>query len=83
MLTEVVANALRHGEPPVTVVVTWLAGTARVVVRSAGPPFRWRGRPARPTEDGGWGLVFVDAMADRWGINTSPHQNEVWLELDH
>lgn len=83
LVTEVVSNATRHGEPPVRVEVTWLAGTARVVVRSGGSPFRWRGRPAHPTEEGGWGLVFVDVMADRWGVHRSSDQNEVWFELDH
>ena len=82
-MTEVVANAERHGEPPVVLEVTWLAGTARVVVRSGGRPFRWRGASPAPEKEGGWGLVFVDGLADRWGVHRSSGLNEVWFELDH
>jgi anti-sigma regulatory factor (Ser/Thr protein kinase) len=83
LVTEVVSNATGHGKPPVSLEATWLAGTARVVVRSGGSPFHWRGRPASPLEDGGWGLVFVDVLADRWGIHSSSSQNTVWFEIDH
>jgi hypothetical protein len=62
--------------------VTWLAGTARLVVRSGGPSFRWHGAPPDDQESG-WGLVLVDRMADRWGIKRLADGNEVWLEVDH
>jgi anti-sigma regulatory factor (Ser/Thr protein kinase) len=83
LVTELASNAIIHGEPPAELQVTWLAGTARLVVRSGGPPFRWRGppSPARAPE-GGLGLVLVDRLADRWGIRRSDSGNEVWLELD-
>ena len=83
LVTEVVSNAVRYGEPPVELEVTWLAGTARGLVRSAGPPFRWHGAPADHPRAGGWGLVFVDALADRWAIQRRADANEVWFELDH
>jgi len=82
LLTEIVTNAVRHGEPPVELDVTWLAGTARVVVRSGGPRFRWHGPPTA-RKAGSWGLVLVDRMADRWGIKHVANGNEVWLEVDH
>ena len=82
LLTEAVTNARRHGGPPVELEVTWLAGTARLVVRSGGPRFRWHGPPPARGE-GGWGLVLVDRMSDRWGIKHDADGNEVWLEVDH
>ena len=82
LLTEMVSNAVRHGEPPAELEVTWLAGTARLVVRSGGPRFRWHGPPPAGKE-GGWGLVLVARMADRWGIKRRGDGNEVWLEVDH
>jgi anti-sigma regulatory factor (Ser/Thr protein kinase) len=81
--TEVVSNAIRHGEHPISVAVSWLAGSARVLVRSAGREFGWNGRHARPAESGGWGLVIVNEVADRWGIRRIGDANEVWFELDH
>ena len=82
LLTEIASNAVRHGEPPVDLAVIWLAGTARLLVRSGGPRFRWHGPPAQGRE-GGWGLVLVDRMADRWGIRRLANGNEVWLEVDY
>jgi anti-sigma regulatory factor (Ser/Thr protein kinase) len=81
--TEVVSNAMRHGDDPIRVGVSWLAGTARVAVRSGGREFSWHGRPALAAERGGWGLVIVDRVADRWGIRRVQDGNEVWFELDH
>ena len=81
--TEVVSNAMRHGDHPIRVGVSWLAGTARVIVRSEGREFAWNGRPAFAGERGGWGLVIVDRVADRWGIRRVQDSNEVWFELDH
>ena len=81
--TEVVSNAMRHGHHPISVADDWLAGTARVIVRSAGREFNWTGRPALAGERGGWGLVIVDRVADRWGIRRVQDSNEVWFELDH
>jgi anti-sigma regulatory factor (Ser/Thr protein kinase) len=81
--TEVVSNAMRHGGHPISVGVSWLAGTARVIVRSTGREFSWHGRPALPAERGGWGLVIVDRVADRWGVRRVQDNNEVWFELDH
>ena len=82
MLDELVSNAVRHGEQPAELEVTWLAGTARLVVRSGGPRFRWHGPPSSG-QDGGWGLVRVERMADRWGIRRARGGNEVWVEMDH
>jgi len=81
--TEVVSNAMRHGDGPIRVGVSWLAGTARVIVRSGGREFSWHERPALAAERGGWGLVIVDRVADRWGIRRVEDLNEVWFELDH
>lgn len=53
LVTELVSNGVRHGEPPVELEVTWLAGTARLVVRSRGPAFRWHGPPSPGQEEDG------------------------------
>jgi hypothetical protein len=35
--------------------------------------------PPGPGEIGGWGLRFVDELADDWGAVTRPGRTEVWL----
>ena len=36
----------------------------------------------RVTRDGGWGLVLVDSLADRWGLESAPEGGSVaWFEL--
>ncbi len=83
LVTEVVANATRHGQPPVELELTRLAGTARVAVRSGGPPFRWHGRSRWARRSEGWGLLLVDSMDDRWGIDRLAGCNQVWFEIYH
>ncbi|HLM26421.1 MAG TPA: ATP-binding protein [Thermoleophilaceae bacterium] len=81
--TEVVSNAMRHGGQPIRLEIVPLAGTVRVVVRSQGGEFGWNGRPRMAGQVGGWGLVIVNRLADRWGIRRVDDSNEVWLEIDH
>jgi two-component sensor histidine kinase len=83
MATELVTNAVRYGEQPVEFAVTWLPRSARIAVRCGGRAFSWHGRSARASLEGGWGLVLVNGLADRWGITPLPGGNEVWAELDH
>src|SRR5829696_1929563 len=70
-LLSTVPNAVRHGEPPAELEVTWLAGMARLVVRSGGPRFRWHGPPPAGKE-GGWGLVLVNRMPTAGGSSAVP-----------
>jgi hypothetical protein len=85
LATELVSNAQRHGQPPVVLEITWLAGTARLTVGGGGDAFRWEGRRPGPDQGGGWGMTFVDVIADRWGIyrRLVAGENRVWLEVDH
>jgi hypothetical protein len=49
-----------------------------VAVTDAPGPFERAG----PEEIGGWGLVMVERVADRWGIVSSDRPNQVRFELD-
>jgi anti-sigma regulatory factor (Ser/Thr protein kinase) len=49
----------------------------RVTVSDAEGPFA--STPTRVT--GGWGLVLVERVSDRWGVRSDP-PNSVWFELD-
>jgi serine phosphatase RsbU (regulator of sigma subunit)/anti-sigma regulatory factor (Ser/Thr protein kinase) len=85
LVTELITNSVRHGEPgdtPVKVSVTVSQGSSvRVEVSDGGPGFEPRPQPDRPLETpSGWGLYLVDRLADRWGVDTSGG-SAVWFEL--
>ena len=54
----------------------------RVSVTDAGPGFEPDlDAPPREQEMGGFGLVLVDRVSDRWGVIRN-RPNVVWFELD-
>jgi anti-sigma regulatory factor (Ser/Thr protein kinase) len=85
LLTELVNNAVIHGSrgpmDEVTVEI-WDCGEGlRVEVRDDGAGFTWRRPPEDPSRVTGYGLVLVEAVAQRWGIDTSSGRTCVWFEL--
>jgi anti-sigma regulatory factor (Ser/Thr protein kinase) len=77
LLTELAANAVKHGEGSIFLSVEIADGRARFSVSDDG-----HAEPhVRPEADadGGWGLRIVDRLADRWGV-TRPGTH-VWFEL--
>lgn len=86
LVSELVTNAVRHGEgSSVRVEVRAYADSAYVEVIDAGDGFGARSAAAaRDWEDleleGGWGLPLVERLADDWGsFEGSTH---VWFRLD-
>jgi anti-sigma regulatory factor (Ser/Thr protein kinase) len=78
LVSELVTNAFRHGMPPITLTTALHPGFLRVEVADAGG-----GRPrrrARPSADGGWGLLLVEQASDRWGV--ADGSMRVWFEID-
>jgi anti-sigma regulatory factor (Ser/Thr protein kinase) len=86
LLTELVTNAVRHGGAvdglPVEVAVARSPHGLRVAVTDPGAGFEWPGRKAgtAPGENG-YGLLLVDRMARRWGIERGESSTTVWFEL--
>src|ERR671928_215516 len=75
LATELVANAFRHGKPPITLTLELQGTHLRVEVADAGG-----GRPQRrpqPGADGGWGLLLVASAPDRWGV--ADGSTNVWF----
>ena len=85
VISELVTNSVRHAgldaSEPVQLSVAVQGDTVRVAVRDPGPGFRPPGAPSDPAHVGGWGLVLVDQLAERWGVEHDGEANVVWCEL--
>jgi serine/threonine-protein kinase RsbW len=81
LLTELVSNAVKHGEGSAVLVQFDREDRcfrAEVVDQGSGfePLMRAREDPEVP---GGWGLPLVETLADRWGAHVG--STHVWFEL--
>lgn len=85
LVSELVANAVRHGGPaatPVALRVHAAPQVMRVEVADHGPGFEpARLRTPQRSQAGGWGLHIVRSLAHRWGVDRDP-QTTVWFEID-
>src|SRR5204863_1301862 len=83
LVSELVTNAVRHGGADEAGVVSLRLLLEplriRVEVTDMGPGFDLNVPTTR--DEGGWGLVFVDRLADRWGIEHDG-ATKVWFEID-
>jgi anti-sigma regulatory factor (Ser/Thr protein kinase) len=86
LVTELVTNAVLHGgataDGAVQIGIQRRADCIRVDVIDRGTDFD----PPAPGSNGnsgggGWGLVLVDRIAERWGIHPVPSGKCVWFEL--
>ena len=85
LISELVTNSVRHAgldaTQPLQLSVQTDGDTVRVAVRDPGPGFEPPPPPPTPAHVGGWGLVLVDQLAERWGIEHDGEANVVWCEL--
>jgi two-component sensor histidine kinase len=77
MVSELVANAFKHGTGRIELTVHSTATGLRAEVsdEGMGPIVIADPRPER----GGWGLQFVDRLADSWGVESGA--SRVWFQL--
>jgi anti-sigma regulatory factor (Ser/Thr protein kinase) len=86
LVTETVTNAVRHPQPRghdrIELDAQLSGSRVRVEVRDGGRLERAPELP-EPGDRGapGWGLLLVETVADRWGIDADP-STRVWFELD-
>src|SRR3954452_7232110 len=66
VLSELVTNAITHGQGEVTVRLQLDGDHVRGEVIDRGARFEHEVRERRPGEVGGHGLRFVEALVDRW-----------------
>ena len=79
--SELVTNAIIHGEGGVDVTVLRLADRLRLEVVDEGfgaLPIQIRDTTA--TSPGGWGLRLVEDLSEAWGADRRPGHTLVWME---
>ena len=85
VISELVTNSVRHAglgaSEPVQLSVRVEGDMVRVAVRDPGPGFELPPAPSDPAHVGGWGLVLVDQLAEKWGVEHDGDANVVWCEL--
>lgn len=81
-LTELVANVVRHVPGRrCTVLILREPHGLRVEVAD-GVPGVVHAKAAGPLEEGGRGLVLMEAVTDRWGVEEAAGGKRVWFECD-
>ena len=82
LVSELVTNAVRHAGGDAVRLVIALKGTSlRIEVHDPGRGFELKPPPDDPLRASGWGLVLVEELADRWGVDQHP-RTRVWFEMD-
>jgi anti-sigma regulatory factor (Ser/Thr protein kinase) len=84
LTSELVSNAVRHAglgpEDAVGLTIALTPDRLHVGVLDDGPGFEAAAH--RPDAVGGWGLLLVETVSDRWGVVRGQRTNEVWFEID-
>lgn len=84
LISELVSNAVRHGGASdgelIELELRAIEGGVEVAVSDPGPGFSFHERERPIDEPGGWGLVLVDQMTERWGV-VHDGRTRVWFEL--
>jgi anti-sigma regulatory factor (Ser/Thr protein kinase) len=80
-VSELVTNALLHGEGGIDVTVGLHRHLVRLAVVDKGfGPERIGFKEPTSTVGGGWGLRLVDGLSDSWGAHRAPGRTLVWME---
>jgi anti-sigma regulatory factor (Ser/Thr protein kinase) len=87
LISELVTNAVQHsrsGEPGGRVTVVLCTGPAGILIQVSDGGGPSEPRMAAVPGDGaehGYGLVLVDALAERWGSICSPEGRVTWCRV--
>ncbi|HSL26748.1 MAG TPA: ATP-binding protein [Acidimicrobiia bacterium] len=81
LVSEVVTNAVLHARTPLTLKAQLQNNRIRVSVIDGSETLP-RLRRREPTAATGRGLLIVQALADRWGVDPVESGKTVWFELD-
>ena len=81
LVTELVANAVSHGGPPITLRLTCDATPGMVVAVSDGSPRAPVQRDASAEATSGRGVALVDLLSEAWGVEVGEAGKTVWFRL--
>jgi transcriptional regulator with XRE-family HTH domain/anti-sigma regulatory factor (Ser/Thr protein kinase) len=82
LTSELVTNSVKYGPPPPAIIGVFVeVGRERIHIEISDaadttPQIR------SPSEEGGYGLMIVDALATRWDTAREGERNVTWFELD-
>ena len=82
IVSELVTNSVKHSQGSLLRLQMQATGTRiRIEVHDADP--RWP-QPCTPAalDESGFGLVLVNALADKWGVCDDATGKAVWVELE-
>ncbi len=81
LVSELVVNGVLHACTPVSLSLGLDGSCLRVEVTDGSDevPVRREHPPSAPT---GRGMMIVDALADRWGVEVADGTKTVWFELE-
>ena len=80
-ISELVTNAVLHGETACDLTLRWEPGRLRIEVRDYAPTKLPVQRDFDRTATTGRGLQMLDRMTTRWGLDTDAQSKTVWCEL--
>jgi anti-sigma regulatory factor (Ser/Thr protein kinase) len=85
VISEVVTNAIRHGQPrgPILLAVTAKPEFLCVQVTDEGPGLAPRPGAMGSGPHGGFGLFIVEQLTRRWGVTRERRRTRVWFEFDY
>ncbi|WP_375500664.1 ATP-binding protein [uncultured Jatrophihabitans sp.] len=83
LVTELVANAVKHGQPAITLQLRLEPPGIGVRVHDDGDQLPVVPGDAAPDQPSGRGLRIVSTLASEWGVETSPETlgKTVWFQL--
>jgi anti-sigma regulatory factor (Ser/Thr protein kinase) len=81
LVSELVTNAVLHARSASRVTIERQGTTLRISVFDTSPT-RPRLRNYGPEAVTGRGLLLVDRISDRWGVEQMPTGKRVWFEID-
>lgn len=80
-VTELVTNAVQHSRTRGDLEMTLAIEDDRLRVEVADPGRGFDPGPSSKGDEGGWGLMIVDRLADSWGVEAGD-RTTVWFEMN-